>query len=103
MSGLNLTRALFYTPEEVGELFRRDKQWAYKVASGFLAPSVRRFGRKQTLFLRAEVDRIALEGVPVDRSRYRKPLDVKTAKRYGANVPERPGAEDSATGGATDA
>ena len=88
MSGIDLKGLLFYTPEEVATLFRRtlkenrvdregnlvakagdpDVDWVYRTAArGFLKAAVRRFGRKQTLFLRAEVDRIACEGASTKR------------------------------------
>lgn len=53
--------AIFYTPDEVAALFRRegDKRFAYRHARprGFLAPYARRFGRT-LLFLRSGIDQL---------------------------------------------
>jgi hypothetical protein len=61
MSGLNLKAALFYRPEEVAEMFRREGnlRWVYRHAAkgGFLAPHARRFG-KTLLFSREGIDRL---------------------------------------------
>jgi hypothetical protein len=123
MSGLDLKAVLFYLPEEVATMFRRtlrdykvdregnligrpddpDVWWAYRAGRRFLKPAVRRFGKKQTLFLKAEVDRIVAEGVPTTWKEKKKKVDVNTAKRYNGNVPEGPGTEDQAAGGGTDA
>jgi len=61
MTGLKA--ALFYRPEEVAELFRRDGdlRFVYRQASqGFLKPYARRFGR-MLLFSREGIDRLISE------------------------------------------
>ncbi len=103
MSGLDLKSTMFYLPEEVGAIFRRDTGWAYKAGRGFLKSAARRFGRKQTLFLRSEVDRIAAEGLPITRRTRRNNVDAKAEKRYDGELPENPGGKAPAAGGATDA
>jgi len=61
MTGLKA--ALFYRPEEVAELFRRDGdlRFVYRQASqGFLKPHARRFGR-MLLFSKEGIDRLISE------------------------------------------
>lgn len=62
MSRPDLNAALFYTPAEVAEIFRKPGvRWAYRAASyGFLKPYARRFG-KTLLFSREGIDRLVRE------------------------------------------
>ncbi len=63
--GPDLKAAIFYTPEEVARIFRREGdprkavRWVYRHAEegGFLAPCARRFGRT-ILFSREGIDRL---------------------------------------------
>ena len=90
MSGLNLKGTLFYTPEEVAAIFRRERiatatrtrkrkdgtkervevevdyglRWVYRMAKdGFLKPHARKFGR-MLLFSKEGVDRMMMIGAP---------------------------------------
>ena len=61
MSPLDLKRSIFYTPEEVADLFRREGNlpWVYRHArpGGFLHPAARKFGR-QLLFSRDVIEKL---------------------------------------------
>ena len=65
---LDLKGTLFYTPEQIAEMFGKTRGWVYRHARGksFLAPYARRFDNKTLLFLREGIDRLVREGPPTE-------------------------------------
>jgi len=100
MSGLDLKSLLHLTPKETADLFRREIDWVYKHSGpgGLLEKAVRRYGPRNTLYLKAELERI-IASPPPPKTRVCK----KTQKRYTGNIPDGPGTEDPEEEGGTHA